>query len=178
MIDVRPWHKDDIPYIINYFLEADEEYIKAMGADPDKLPSFDSWSKSLNREINLPPEAQQYFYMIWMLDDLAVGHCNVNYIRYGHRANMHLHLWQSDKRRSGLGATFVGLSIPNFFKRFDLQELYCEPYAENPAPNKTLPKVGFEFVKRYNCTPGPINFQQDVCQYRILKDMVLSSGSD
>lgn len=32
----------------------------------------------------------------------------------------------------------------------------------NPAPNKTLKKAGFELVKEYVTTPGPINFEQPV----------------
>jgi hypothetical protein len=43
-----------------------------------------------------------------------------------------------------------------------LKKLFCEPYALNPAPNKTLEKIGFEFVKEYITTPGWINFEQPV----------------
>jgi hypothetical protein len=40
--------------------------------------------------------------------------------------------------------------------------LYCEPYALNPAPNKTLEKLGFKFLKTYTTIPGWINFEQEV----------------
>ena len=108
-----------------------------------------------------------------MIDDLAVGHSNVNFIEYGHKAHMHLHLWKSQRRRAGMGTAFVKKCIPVFFERFDLRYLICEPYAENPAPNKTLPKAGFTFVKEYNTIPGPLNFRQDVRRYRIdRKDVI------
>jgi len=140
-----------------------------MGADPDKLPNYHSWHESLSKEVYLKASEQGYFYTIWMLGDQPVGHCNVNYIEYGLKANMHLHLWQNDTRRSGLGTSFVAMSVPLFFERFKLEFLICEPYTHNPAANKTLPKAGFSFVKKYKTTPGPINFQQDVCQFRIDK---------
>jgi RimJ/RimL family protein N-acetyltransferase len=42
------------------------------------------------------------------------------------------------------------------------KRLYCEPYANNVAPNRVLEKAGFEFVKTDRTVPGPINFEQDV----------------
>ena len=43
-----------------------------------------------------------------------------------------------------------------------LENLYCEPYALNLAPNGTLLKLGFKLVKQYETTPGSINFYQKV----------------
>jgi len=168
-LSVRPWQDGDIPSVINYFLDASEAYIRGLGADPEKLPIYDKWYEALSKEVELSASEQSYFYTIWMLGEQPVGHCNVNFIEYGQKAHMHLHLWKTDTRRSGLGTSFVKKSVPLFFDRFDLKLLICEPYAENPAPNKTLPRAGFSFVKKYHTTPGPINFPQDVCRYRIDK---------
>jgi RimJ/RimL family protein N-acetyltransferase len=43
--------------------------------------------------------------------------------------------------------------------------LFCEPFADNPAPNKVLPKLGFKFVKRYWTVPGQICPEQEVNLY-------------
>ncbi len=166
---VRPWRQEDISSIINYFLNASEAYIRGMGADPSRLPPYDKWYDSLAREIRLEPRDQGYYYVIWMLGDRSVGHTNVNLIEYGQKAHMHLHLWEADSRRSGLGTSFIIRSIPLFFERFDLAYLISEPYADNPAPHKTLARAGFTFVQQYNTIPGPINFRQDVRRYRIDK---------
>jgi hypothetical protein len=56
-------------------------------------------------------------------------------------------------------------SIEVFLRRFALAQLYCEPYAGNPAPNQVLAKVGFRFVRRYRTTPGLINSEQEVNRY-------------
>jgi hypothetical protein len=45
--------------------------------------------------------------------------------------------------------------------------MYCEPYADNPAPNRVLVKTGFRFIARYRTTPGVINFEQEVNRYVI-----------
>jgi RimJ/RimL family protein N-acetyltransferase len=75
---------------------------------------------------------------------------------------MHLHIWNANNRRGGSATQLLKPSIVNFFERFQLRELFCEPYALNAAPNKTLPKAGFHFVKTYETTPGWINFHQPV----------------
>ena len=75
---------------------------------------------------------------------------------------MHLHLWNNNSRQKGWGTTFVIKTIPFYFEKFDLQKLYCEPYALNPAPNKTMERIGFKFVKTYRTIPGWLNFEQQV----------------
>ena len=70
----------------------------------------------------------------------------------------------------GMGVEFVRLSINYFFNNYKLQKLYCEPYAFNPAPNKTLAKAGFRFVKNYRTTPGWLNFEQEVCLWEMSRE--------
>ena len=75
---------------------------------------------------------------------------------------MHLHIWNAANRQSGCATQLLPQSIIQFFERFDLQELYCEPYARNPGPNRTLPQVGFRLFRTYETTPGWIAFHQPV----------------
>jgi len=62
----------------------------------------------------------------------------------------------------GLGTAFIKMTIPWFFEKYKLKKLYSEPYALNPAPNKTLAKSGFEFINQYTTIPGWLNFEQPV----------------
>lgn len=103
------------------------------------------------------------------MDGQAIGHTNVNAIEFGQQAKMHLHLWQSGYRKQNMGTKLVRLSLPFYFERLQLQTLLCEPYALNPAPNKTLKKVGFEFIKKYRTIPGSINFEQEVNQWALTR---------
>ena len=82
-------------------------------------------------------------------------------------ACIHLHLWNSQLRRAGLGTEFVRRSATFYFERFNLQKLVCEPRAENPAPNRVLEKLGFAFVRRHRTTPGVIAYEQDVNRYEL-----------
>jgi RimJ/RimL family protein N-acetyltransferase len=70
-------------------------------------------------------------------------------------------------RKTSLGTEFVRRSANFFFERFNLQRLVCEPWAENPAPNRVLEKLGFRFVRRYRTIPGVIAYEQDVNHYEL-----------
>ena len=43
----------------------------------------------------------------------------------------------------GHGGTLFCLSAVDFYERFQVQEIICEPSADNPLPNRMLRKVGF-----------------------------------
>ncbi|RMA66197.1 GNAT family N-acetyltransferase [Ulvibacter antarcticus] len=169
MLSVREITKNDVSSLIHYWVNSSDAHMLAMGADLTKLPSEESLYKSLTEQIELPLDKKQSYALIWFLNDFAVGHCNVNQIQFGKEAYMHLHLWESENRQKGLGKTLVEQSIPVFFKNLQLQTLYCEPYALNPAPNRTLEKLGFTFVKEHITVPGYLNFEQKVNLWKLEK---------
>ncbi len=166
-IQVRELEKRDLNAICDYWSNATEASLIAMGANIKKMPTRSQFHSMLNHQIELSLKGKNSYALVWEYKGNTIGHSNVNQIIYGSEAKMHLHIWNQNLRKKGLGQNLVQLSIPMFFENLKLKTLYCEPYAENPAPNKTLPKVGFKFVKKYTCTPGSINFRQEVNQYRI-----------
>jgi len=80
---------------------------------------------------------------------------------------MHLHLWYTGRRKKGIGTLLIKMALPYFFQKYQLKKLICEPYAFNPAPNKTLEKVGFKFIKTYVTIPGSITFEQKVNRWEM-----------
>jgi RimJ/RimL family protein N-acetyltransferase len=151
--------------MLDYFLGADERSLQAMGVDPKKLPRRDAWLARLLPDLTRPDSLKQTFYLGWDYQGSRIGHCNLNPLRYGAQAGVHLHLWDAGARSAGLGTELLRLSISVFFQRFALQRLYCEPYAHNPAPNRVLTKAGFRWLERYRTTPGLICFEQKVNRY-------------
>ena len=79
-----------------------------------------------------------------------------------------------DTRKKGMGAQLLEMTIKLFFENLKLKKLCCEPYALNPAPNKTLEKVGFSFVKEYITVPGSINFEQPVKRWEMTREAYLN----
>lgn len=159
---VREIQPTDIPLVINYWRNSPPSFLEALGVDLSKIPSETELKKMLMTQITTPYEEKQSFCMIWVFENQAVGHSNINKIQFGDHAFMHLHLWDDSIRKKGLGSEFVKLTIPYFFKLFKLKKLFCEPYSKNPAPNKTLARCGFKLIDTYTCVPGSINFEQEV----------------
>lgn len=170
VISVRPLEAQDHERIVSYFLDSDKDFLTGMGVDIPKLPPRAQWLEILKSNFEANLEQKEFYYIIWLLDNQPVGHSNINKIMFGEEAYLHLHMWKPDVRQKGLGLEFVKLSIPFFFDNFKLNNLYCEPYAKNPAPNKTLHKLGFELLMAYETTPGWISFHQLVNRWRLSRE--------
>lgn len=162
MLSVREIQENDLASITDYWLGSDPDFLRGMGVDLDKMPDREQWMAMLSGQLNQSYEEKKSYCIIWQADGEPVGHSNVNKIVYGQEAYMHLHLWKAGIRQHGLGTSFVKMSLPYFFNNLKIKRLYCEPYALNPAPNKTLERVGFAFVKEYVTVPGMLNFEQPV----------------
>jgi RimJ/RimL family protein N-acetyltransferase len=170
---VREMTKDDIKLAIDYFLNATPAYLEALGVDINKIPSRDEWTKIILHEFAQPLERKKLYYVIWQKDNVPVGHSHINDIIFAKEAFMHLHLWNSINRNKGDGTLFVKESLNYYFQKFNLQKIFCQPYALNPAPNHTLKNIGFEFIKTYETIPGWLNFKQPVNLWQLDRDQYL-----
>ncbi|MNH30184.1 hypothetical protein D3C79_904650 [compost metagenome] len=141
-----------------------------MGVELSKLPTKEQWRGMLSEQLSQSYEEKKAYCVIWQIDGKPVGHSNVNKIIFGEEAFMHLHLWNNHDRKHGAGVELVKKSLPYFFKNLKLKTLYCEPYALNLAPNKTLSKVGFRFINEYITTPGFLNFEQPVNRWELTSE--------
>jgi len=165
-VQIRPFaDRRDYERMIDYFLTADDSFLRGMGADPKKMPQRETWLESAMIDHERVEGEKDRSYLAWVCDGTPVGHSSINQIKVGEEAFIHLHLWVGGLRKAGLGTQFFAASASEFMRAFRLKRLYSEPFADNPAPNRVLLKSGFRFVRRYRTIPGPINFEQDVNQY-------------
>ena len=167
MLSVREMTLTDVAAILSYWHECDDDFLTSMGVDVAKLPPREDLTHILAEHLNTPLEKRKSYCLIWELNGEPVGHCNTNPTTFGEEAFMHLHIWHTETRQRGLGTAFVKMSLPYFFQNLQLKKLFCQPYALNPAPNKTLAKAGFVFVKEYVTVPGILNFEQPVKQWQL-----------
>lgn len=166
--DIKPFScKADYERMIDYFLQADQKFLISMGVDPGRLPIRKDWLDRLLPDLERSDCEKQTYFLSWLYNGVAIGHSNVNKIKYGEEAYIHLHIWAPEHRKAGIGTEFLRKSANAFIRKFALKSLCCEPYAENPAANRVLSKVGFRFIRRYRTVPGLINFDQEVNQYVI-----------
>lgn len=166
-LSVRELEHKDIPLVSNYWTGASHDYLTGMGVDVYKMPTAEDFEKMLAAQLALPYSLKKAYALIWQADGKAIGHCNLNPSNYGDYAYMHLHLWDSSVRQRGMGSWLVQMSLPYFFRNMNLKTIYCQPYAKNDAPNRTLAKSGFIFVKEYITTPGSMSFEQSVRLWEI-----------
>jgi RimJ/RimL family protein N-acetyltransferase len=170
MLSVRELTQADIPLLLDYWFTADKDFLTGMGVDISKMRTQDQFKEMLHHQLSIPIDQKKSYCIIWLLNQEPIGHSNTNPTIYGAEAKMHLHLWHSLERKKGIGTELVKLTLPYFFNNLKLQTLWCEPYALNPAPNRTLEKAGFEFVKEYVTIPGFINFEQPVKQWKLSRE--------
>jgi RimJ/RimL family protein N-acetyltransferase len=166
-LSVREIRHNDIEPLSDYWFKSDPEFLVSMGVDLSKMPTRDEWKQMLTEQISQSYKEKKSYCIIWLVNDEPIGHSNVNRIIFGEEAYMHLHIWKKDNRTKGLGLQFVKMTLPWFFEKMELQKLCCEPYSLNPAPNKTMEKLRFEFIKEYITVPGWINFEQPVKHWEL-----------
>lgn len=106
-LSVRELQLADIANVVDYFINADAEFLKGMGAYKSKLPKKKEWTDKLIIEMKKSYAQKAFYYLIWLADNQPIGHCNVNNIQFEESATMHLHLWKKDKRKMDLGWSFL-----------------------------------------------------------------------
>ena len=166
-LTVREMTIDETDLIIGYFHNSTLEHLETLGVDPTRLPSQEAWRERNRREYTLPINQRAALLVIWLSDDRPIGFSTSDKIVYGDRANMHLHVVDSDNRRRGLGVECVRRSVEIYFDRLKLKNLFCEPNAFNVAPNRTLQKAGFKYLKTHMTVPGLLNYHQAVTRWVI-----------
>ena len=170
-IEVRPFESaGEYERMIDYFLGGSEEFLRGMGVDREKLPAREQWLKGVLADHERPDDEKERLYVAWLTDGELVGHTSVSHIVPGEVADIHLHLWRPELRRGGLGAGFFARSMDVYFERFCLKRILCEPFAENPAPNRVLSRLGFRLLERYRIAPASIAFEQDVNRYEMTRE--------
>lgn len=165
VLEVRELRQTDIELIADYWVNSSTQHLLSMGVDLGKVPPREAFIEMLGAQLALPLEQRNAYAIIWLLNGEPIGHCNTNPTMFGEEAKMHLHIWDAENRKKKIGTSLLKMTLPLFFRNLKLKRLYCEPYALNPAPNSTLKKLGFRFIKEYITVPGSINFEQPVNQW-------------
>jgi RimJ/RimL family protein N-acetyltransferase len=167
-MEIRPFRtKKEYEQMVDYFTQSTDEFLRGMGIDPAKLPAREDWLEEVWEDHHRPGREKDRFYLAWIYEDELVGHSSINKIQWGEEGSIHLHLWKPELRRIGIGSEFFRRSISHFFKVLRLKKIYCEPYAENPGPNKVLSGLGFTLVKTWKTIPGKTCFEQNVNRWEL-----------
>src|SRR5579859_337286 len=168
-VTVREMAVGELDLIIRYFHAATPEFLETLGVDPSRLPAPAAWRERLEQQCGLPMDQRASVALIWLLDGEPCGFSTADKIVFGERANMHLHVLDPERRRRGVGVEAVGRSAALYFELLRLRTLFCEPNAFNVAPNRTLQRAGFKYLKTHMTVPGPLNYHQAVTRWAIAR---------
>jgi RimJ/RimL family protein N-acetyltransferase len=159
---VREMAADEADLIINYFHGSTPEHLELLGVDPTRLPTPERWRERFIRDSAAPVRDRSTFLVLWELDGAPIGFSTADKIVYGEEAHMHLHVVDPQRRKSGIGSACVRKTVELYFRVLALERIFCEPNAFNVAPNRTLQRIGFKYVKTHMTVPGPLNYRQAV----------------
>lgn len=168
-LEVREMITEDIKHFVAYWVESSDGFLEGMGVDVSKRPTREQLEKLVADQLGISMKSRKTYFLTWLVNNKPIGCSNVNQIEFGKQAFIHLHVWLKNYRKKGFGSELLKKSLPYIFENLKLQELYCEPYSLNIGPNKTVEKIGFEFVKKYITIPGASNFEQEVNQWRLTR---------
>ena len=170
-LTVRPLAGEDFAGFIAYFTRASKADAERMGLAIDKVPSPTQLCSDLEAMIATPVDRLRSFVLAWCLDGETIGHSSLKDIVPGEIGSMHLHMWRADLRGKGYGPRLFCLSALDFYERFNLKRIICEPKADNPMANRMLQKLGFPLVLTHVAASSELSVVCELNRYEILRNI-------
>ena len=168
-LTVRPLVSEDFDGYIAYFTRVSKADAERMGLAIDKVPSPTQLRSDLETMIATPVDRLRSFVLAWCIDGKTIGHSSLKNIVPGESGSMHLHMWRADLRGRGHGPRLFCLSALDFYERFNLKRIMCEPKADNRMANRLLQKIGFPLVVTYVGASSELAFVCELNRYEILR---------
>ncbi len=170
-LGIRPLANEDLDGLIAYFTRPSKADAERMGLDINRVPSATQLRSDLTSMIASPLDRLSSFVLAWCVDGKAMGHSSLKDIVPGDFGRMHLHMWRADLRGKGYGPRFFCLSALDFYDRFNLKRIICEPKADNPMANRMLTKIGFPLILTHVATSSELSVVCELNRYEILRDI-------
>lgn len=170
-LTVRPLASEDLDGYIAYFTRPSKADAERMGLAIDRVPSNRRMRADLEAMIATPVDRLRSFILAWCVDGKTVGHSSLKDIVHGEFGSIHLHMWRVDLRGRGYGPRLFCLSALDFYERFNLKRIICEPKADNPMANSMLTKLGFPLVLTHLAASSELSVVCELNRYEILRDI-------
>lgn len=171
ILTVRPFEADDIAGYVAYVTQMPKADAERIGLAVDRLASPEKMRADLAASLLEPIERARSFMLAWCVDGGVIGHSSLKDIVMRESGRMHLHMWGSDLRGKGYGPRLFCLSAIDFYERFDVKTIICEPKADNAMPNRMLRKIGFPLLRTYVGASSEISVVCEVNRYDIQREI-------
>ena len=168
---VRPLAVEHVDGYVDYLTRVPKADAERMGLAVERLPSAANMRSDLEGMLATPVERVRTFMLAWCLNGKAIGHSSLKEIVPGDFGKIHLHLWRTDLRGKGFGPRLFCLAALDFYERFKLKRIICEPKADNPMPNRMLQKIGFPLVLTHVAASSELSVVCELNRYAILREI-------
>ena len=170
-LTVRPLANEDFDGYIAYFTQISKADAERMGLAIDRVPPAAQLRSDLEAMIATPLDRLRSFVLAWCVDGKTIGHSSLKDIVPGEVGSIHLHMWRADLRGQGYGPRLFCLSVLDFYQRFNLKHMICEPKADNPMANRVLEKIGFPLVLTHVAAGSDLSVVCHLNRYEILRNV-------
>lgn len=170
-LTVRPLASEDFDGYIAYFTRATKADAERMGLAIDRVPSAARMRSDLEAMMAAPLDQLRTFVLAWYLNGETIGHSSLKDIVPCEFGSIHLHMWRADLRGKGYGPRLFCLSALDFYERFNLKRIICEPKADNPMANRMLKKIGFPLVLTHVAAGSELGVVCELNRYEILREV-------
>jgi RimJ/RimL family protein N-acetyltransferase len=170
-LTVRPLVREDCDGYIAYFTQVSKVDAERMGLAIDRVPPATQLRSDLEAMIVTPVDRLRTFVLAWCIDGKTIGHSSLKDIVLGEFGSIHLHIWRADLRGKGYGPHLFCLSALDFYERFSLKRIICEPKADNPTANRMLQRIGFPLILTHVAAGSELGFVCQLNRYEILRDI-------
>ncbi len=168
---MRPLAAEDLDGFIGYWTNLSREEIERMGVAIERVGSANQMRSDLEAAIAASLDTASSFVLVWCLDGKAIGHSSLKDIRPRDFGSVHLHMWRADLRGQGYGPRLFCLAVLDFYRRFQLKRMICEPKADNPTANRMLQKIGFPLLLTRIGTSSALSIVCELNRYDIVRDI-------
>jgi RimJ/RimL family protein N-acetyltransferase len=168
---IRPLASEDVDGYIAYFTRPSKADAERMGLAIDRVPSAIRLRSDLEAMIAAPLDRLRSFVLAWCVDGKTIGHSSLKDIVPGDFGSIHLHIWRADLRGRGYGPRLFCLSALDFYERFNLKRIICEPKADNPMANRMLKRIGFPLVLTHVAASSELSVVCELNRYDIVRDI-------
>jgi ribosomal-protein-alanine N-acetyltransferase len=172
-LSVRPLAAEDFDGFINYWHGLSPAEVERMGVAIDRLPSPARMRSELDAMLSAQNDSVRGFVLAWCIDGQSIGHSSLKDIVPGDFGNIHLHMWRADLRGKGHGPRLFCLAAIDFYERFKLKRMICEPKTDNPSPNRLLQKIGFPLISTRIGASSELSTTCKLNRYDILRGIAV-----
>jgi len=170
-LTVRPLAREDFDGYTAYFTRPSKADAERMGLAIDRVPPATRLRSDLEAMIATPADQLRSFILAWCVDGKAIGHSSLKDIVPGDSGSIHLHMWRADLWGRGYGPRLFCLSALDFYERFNLKRIICEPKADNPMANHMLQKIGFPLILTHVAASSELSVVCELNRYDIRRDV-------